>query len=241
MSRFAVYPLEMEFILESLRRHFPISLVRYGDGEFQCIRGDQGENCDGTVYRSDLKEALAQTLKKPHLQRYFYSMGPKAAANVELTRWMKKWIRVHAPAVRWYNSEVLLHASLRGELYPFIRELSQRDVLMVGSAHLQKLPLPARLIEVPSVGAWDTHEQTREAIERAVNHDTVVCLSAGMLSKILVWELAGLMDQNVTFLDCGSLWDMYCGFDSRRYARKMTPDDKARLLAVNFRRELENA
>lgn len=83
---------------------------------------------------------------------------------------------------------------------------------------------------------------TRQDIERAsrssnpLRQAEVVLFCAGMTTKVLMWELYPLLSrERMTLLDLGSVLDMYCGVDSRKYARQMPAAQKETLRRLNFR------
>jgi hypothetical protein len=45
---------------------------------------------------------------------------------------------------------------------------------------------------------------------------TIYCFSAWLLGKILIYDLYPLLKGN-TMMDLGSVWDVYCGENTRRY------------------------
>lgn len=239
-----IQPLALENFTARLKSRNPFAFVRYGDGEFNAILGVRGHNCDGHEYFEDLGDALAETLKHPRGGDYVYAIGPKAAKgmNVPVTRWLSR----NAPKVEWRDSEVLLTASLAGELFPLVRVLNHRRVVIVGAAHLTQLweqgllREPQAHVMVPNINAWLDQRRIAQDILRAVNpanaarRADVVLFSAGMTSKVLIWSLFPILGETTSLLDTGSLFDFYCGKDSRSYARRMTLERKRELAIVNF-------
>lgn len=239
----SVQPIALDFFVSRLERRNPFAFVRYGDGEWNCIHHAPGENCDHSTYFPDLGEALAETLRKPHTGNYLYAMGPKAAQSPLIGKSVQRWLDENAPDIIWNDSEVFLRTSLAGALYPLVRILRLRRVVLVGGAHLQALAELDPLVHVivPDVNAWLDKERIAKDILRAsfstnpLKRAEVILFCAGMTSKVLMWELYPLMHQErVTMLDMGSVFDMYCGVDSRKYARQMPAHQKEALWRLNF-------
>ncbi len=227
--------LPLSYFVDKLRACEPVTFVRYGDGELSCMLGLPGHNCDGTPYTPDLGAALRKTVEQP--KPYLYSIGPKVTAR---QNWFAKkaelYLAGHASAIAWHDSEVLLNASVAGELKPFVDALRRREVMLVGPEHVgtcEALPWTA-WVRVPLPGAWEAHARLKEEILREAYRVDVILFSAGMTSKVLIWELYDHLGGSKSLIDCGSLWDMYSGVDSRSYARKRTPDEKAYLAHVNI-------
>lgn len=229
-----VQPLELSYFVDRLQAFRPASIARYGDGEFLAILGVQGENCDHSEYFSDLGAALRESLEHP--RAYLHCLAPKVIHRKNgLTEAAFNWIQIHAPLVEWYDSEVFLSASLAGGLQPFVRALADKRVMVVGSRHLRTLPFkPEVFIEVPAVNAWLEYSRIKAAIQQAIYRTNVVLFCAGMTSKVLIYDLFPACGHNRFLFDLGSCFDMYCGVNSRSYARRLPPGEIARLKTLNF-------
>jgi hypothetical protein len=232
------HAISLDFFTARLRAHNPITFVRYGDGEFNAIFGRSGHNCDGHEYFPRLGAELALTLLQPRTGNYMYAIGPKAASNPEMRTVVEQWVEVHAPDVVWNDSEVFLRASLLGELGPLLQDLIERRVVLVGADHLKHLPIAIptwwQHIVVPETNAWLKKKEISQQVVRAAAGSEVVVLCAGMLSKVLAWELFPQLGAHVTVLDLGSVFDFAAGVDSRSYARRMPREQKINLVIRNF-------
>lgn len=232
-----IYAIGLDFFLARIERRNPITFVRYGDGEFKAILGEQGENCDGHTYFPDLGTALRRTLTQPRMGDYMYAIGPKAARNLGMSSVVQGWLEQQAPSLLWNTSEVFLHASLNGELRKLILLLQEHKTLLLGPPHLQPMTQQLRgwtYVAVPEKNAWLERDAIKRELVSQLGAAEVVLLCAGMLSKVLAWELYPLLNARVTFLDMGSVFDMYCGKDSRTYARRMSTKQKEQLRHANF-------
>lgn len=223
--------IPLEWFINNLDK--PFAFARYGDGEWNCILGMVGENCDHHPYSPELASDLRWTLIDfADSERYLYAMGPKATRNDGIGPQVKEWLAHNAPALSWVSSETLLEASLRGRLSPFVDALKARHVMIVGPVYLRLLPFPnLTLIEVPVLNCYTEKDRIESEITTHAAQADVILLSAGMLTKVLIHDLYSMIGK--TMIDCGSLWDVYCGIDSRRYARKMTTKQKKRLAKAN--------
>lgn len=234
-----IQSLDLSYFVKHLETRNYFSFVRYGDGEFASILGRQGVNCDGHQYFEKMGQELQRTLKEPHKGNYLYALGPKAARVMrnEVTPWLGDY----AKRLIWYDTEVLLHASLQGALAPLIEALCrEHQVVLVGPAHLYSIVTQQnyRHVLTPTINAWQFKKQIRHTLKFIIAQcaPTVVLFSAGMVSKILIWELFAEYGNKMMLWDTGSLFDMYCGVDSRSYARRMPPERKQELLHLNFER-----
>lgn len=228
------HPIELNFFVSRVQRSNPVTFIRYGDGEFNAILGKAGHNCDQHEYFPVLGQELALTLMSPRTGNYLYSIGPKAARVMHNE--VESWVDRYAPEIFWNDSEVFLKASLDGKLGTLLQALTDRRVAIVGAAHLGGLSAAAgwERVQVPEVNAWLQKKAVKQQMQRVLAEAEVLLLCAGMLSKVLAWELFPEYGTRVTLLDMGSVFDMYCGKDSRSYARRMEPARKAVLLEMNF-------
>lgn len=237
-----VNALSIDFFTSRLARRNPIAYVRYGDGEFNAILGRAGENCDGHTYFPMMGQQLALTLTQPRHGNYMYGIGPKAARADALRDAVGAWLEVNAQSVVWNTSEVFLHASLEGTFLPLMDGLRKRKVLWLAPQHmthfLQHEPSWLHWT-APSKNAWLAKDELRAALVWQLSQHPLdaVVFCAGMVSKILIWELFPQWGRKVHLWDMGSVFDMYCGVDSRSYARRMRPAHKEHLLRVNFKME----
>ncbi len=232
--------LSLEFFVEKLNNREPFSFARYGDGEFSAILGVKGHNCDGHEYFQDMGKALAKTLEEPRAGNYFYGIGPKITGrDNRLTKKTISWLYAHTNNIQWNSSEVLLEASLAGELTPFVEALKKYSGIVVGPQHL--MPFGNYLFDehrphicIPSLNAWNVYENTLREIRREAYRCNIIIFSAGPVSKILIWSLFPWLGTTHTMIDCGSLWDMYRGIKSRSYARKLSDERIEELCKLNF-------
>ena len=230
-----VIRLPLSFFVDKLNAREPFAFARYGDGELQCALGMPGENCDGTVYASDLVAALRLTLTEP--RNYLYAIGPKVTSRDNSFAKRAKVLLENCNVKEWHSTETFLNASLAGELGSFIAALQKRQVMLIGAAHLRKMESLFSIqvfVETPQVNAWNVRETiAREIMRQSYQCDTLI-FCAGMTSKVLTWELYPHLGATHTLIDCGSLWDMYCGMRSRSYARRLSDADIERLKRLNL-------
>lgn len=226
--------LDVDFFVSRLKRRNPLTFVRYGDGEFSAILGKSGHNCDGHEYFPQMGLELATTLTQPRTGNFMYALGPKVRSTfgAEAEGWLQQW----APDVSWNDSEVFLHASLEGQLAPFVEEVSRHKVVLLGGSHLQPLTEAAgwRHVVTPDKNAWLWRAEARGLLAHARKDADVLLLCAGMLSKVMAYELHPLLGDRYTILDLGSLFDVYCCKDSRSYARRMVKEERQKLRRINF-------
>jgi len=198
----------MEEWVNALISKEPFSFSRWGDGEWNCIFGVEGWNCDDHIYYKDMGERLLDVL----LSEPEYYLGEHAMAM----RLMGDKIRqaIAGLSLNWVNADTLHLKSIDGTIKEYIDIWKTRDVVLVGPQHLKKLDLfPFRFIEIPSKNCWLEYESILEEIKKEIWHDTVVLFCASMMANVLIDDLHG----HCTLIDAGSLFDPYVGIFSRSH------------------------
>lgn len=202
-------------ICDQLKSYKAFKFARYGDGEWNCMLGKQGQNCDGHKYFPDLGANLRRViLSEP---QYDVGMQP-LSMSYERADQIKEFCA--GLRINWVNADVLHNASIEGELHKFIDALKGRYIVLVGPVHLSGFWSQCVHIVVPPVNCWLEYENIRQQIEFHVDgvNNAVVLLAASMMSEVLIDDFA---DHHHTFIDIGSVLDPYCGVISRRYHHKL--------------------
>lgn len=217
-SSTASFPASAEDYAALIKSCAPFAQANYGDGEWLCIFGEEGRNCDGHRYLLELGDDLARTLKEPRPYMHGINPGPK------LRRRADDWLRAHrATDILWVEKNILSDANWRGELGPVVRALRTRRVLVVGPPHLRHLPpevfVPAAFVEVPPVDCYLTHERTIGEILRHADGCDVITFSASMATNVMIWKLWPDLHDKATMIDMGAIFDPYCGVNSRKRYR----------------------
>ena len=189
-------------IVENIKNGTNFSFSRFGDGEMFCAQGKKGMNCDHHEYFPDLGKALRNVLDHPR-----GIMGLMDKAKPLLKR-----------DIEWVSGRAFCDASIRGELSLFTDVLKDRNVVFVGPKHLRKLPFYNFYREVLVHNAWLMHEDLLSALKYVIKKDDVVIYCCGMMAPVLIHEL---YDIRFTQIDCGAVFDPYCGVDSRKYHKDL--------------------
>lgn len=200
----------LQHYVDKMKNGEKFSLIRFGDGEMLCIRGVQGENCDGTSYSPKLRKGLisSTTIKDP---QFIYGMQRVMPDD-------KQRFERMFPEIDWHDSEFLADSVAKGELYPFIEQLKKMKTIIIGNKDLKKAStlIGAKFIEIPDRNAYDTEYPIKEKLK-----DTVVLFSAGMSSN--PW-IAEHWDKDNWYIDVGHIWDGYVGKMIRTYLSEIPKD-----------------
>jgi hypothetical protein len=208
---------------DMLIRGLPFALSRYGDGEWCCILGRGGHNCDGHHYFPELQRDLIATLLDPKELIFYGWLNCSKDAGMEE---IEEFIAEEKIDVQWADGDVLMQRSKDGELLPFIEALRRRRMIYVGPPHLRELRSKGILnwvdfVPIPLKDCYkNKHEIMRVLADSMINHHPdLVLFSAGMLSNVIIYEMYAFVQQGITFMDVGSLFDIYAGVKSRKTYR----------------------
>lgn len=195
-----------------LRSGERFGVARYGDGEWGAVLGKIQRTMYGDVVTRELADAIANTLKHP--KPYFY-----ASCTEPYTPDARQWIREHNVECRWAKKAVLEQASADGELLPFLEAVRDRKTVVVGMGHLRAI---SEILDVNHfvVDGPNCYPEIMNPtlclslIESFVQDADCILFACGLASVVFIHELWDRTD--ATLIDIGSLFDPYCGVESRR-------------------------
>jgi hypothetical protein len=199
-------------IIDCIKTEKPIYFSKYGDGEYFCAMSHVGVNCDNDKYTEKKKNGLIESFK------YIVDELPNAYIGL----WWEKvqndfWTSLVNKPVKWayYNSVSLdREDNNKVELYKTIKHSSMKKIyicnpLLVKAEILLNIDY---MIYVAFNNWFDTQfDLILEQLKNIIKDDTkyIIMTSAGMSSKILLYELAKLFPNNI-YLDFGSALDKIC-------------------------------
>lgn len=192
----------------------PFHFSRFGDGEWNCIFGAQGHNCDKHEYFPDLGARLKQIIEsRPKYMVGIQELalrGEHGAEIVNLTDQLK---------IDWFNADVLHKMSIYGRLGPFMNAIRRRRKIIVGPIYLMSIALGVKYhIPIEEKNCWLEYGAVKEILSYTVKPGDLVLLCAGMMSNVLVDDFK---DHPVTMMDVGSLLDPYAGKFTRAYHKTL--------------------
>jgi len=192
------------------------ALARYGDGEFLCASGAKGENCDRHRYFPTLGLELRKILNTP--QEYVMAAQPtEHGLYSDRDKYQQNWT----------DADLMHKASEEGKIKQLIDALSQRNVIVVGNNRHKALNKHIRVwefVEVPMINAWTFYPKLLPSVlHLAMKNENVVFLfMAGMTTNVLI-DKCYKANKNNTYLDCGSVFDIYLGKKTRSYHDRVNP------------------
>jgi len=221
-------------MLEKLRKKEPFQYSRWGDGEWQCVLGYEGQNCDGHRYFPSLRMALIEVLRDN--PKYYMGMQPKAYRTMDMA--IDPWCDVNEVNIDWCNADILHDASIAGRLDEFLKLLSTGRVFMVSHDRICSAinnEVARRFMsdlwicfDIPLNNCWNIHEGLLHELSEYIGmqRPPVILYCASMMSKVLIHKINQMFGDTITQIDCGSVFDPYAGYATRRYHQAIIDREK---------------
>lgn len=198
--------------------------ANYGDGEWSCILGLPGRNCNGEDYAlSGMQAALIETIVKPAPGFFMYGSNGGRKLEPAIREWL---LERNCMQRAWVYKELISGANVNGKLSGFIAAVRRRCTILVGPEHLkndalyQIFNIKAHVM-VPTSNAYSVIETTIKntlAVQEAQKANLVLVCS-GMAAKPLIYRVSQIADR-ATIIDMGATLDPYAGVWSRSGYRK---------------------
>jgi hypothetical protein len=229
-----------DYYVGKIRDREPLIFVRWGDGEWTCMAGGQGFNCNEELYTQSLKRSLLQAFASLNL---YSAIQPYSLKNPDVRRLIDLVMDDNGFYDRGFypNADVFHEACLNGQLKPLLDALQSRPTFWIGNEYLTKwvrdnFPEAGGL----TVSLTKAAANIDEAIERTANilttqamrEETLICICAGMAGKVMAHRL--VRDLGVKHLvDFGSVFDVFSGRKSRGAYARMSNETIAKNLGYN--------
>jgi hypothetical protein len=191
------------------------SYGRWGDGEMACVFGRKGCNVDKHEYFQDMRVELRNILESQ--PPYFLGLQRLGA---EQNKDNPEFIRLRDMNT-WVDNEVFSYASRDGRMGELRDALLDRNVIQVANGSLKPLWLADIFIEIPLVNCWLSKDEILSAIRKHIQPNDVILYSASMPTKYFINEIYKEFGDTITQLDCGSVWDVYVGRETRSYMKNI--------------------
>lgn len=208
---------------------------RWGDGEWQSVLGrTHAHNCDG----HDYLPAMGRDLRAVLVAKPEYDLGMQPLAVDTWPSEINAFVHQHdLHALKWHDADVfhwaISHEDRHDAFRDFVRAVRGRPVVVVGPPHL-RAGLKALLdwtafVEVPAINCYKAFDhviaETKGLCDALAARGArpFVSVSYSMPSEILIDRLwrSAWPEHRPQLVDMGSVWDAYCGVNSRSYMRKL--------------------
>ncbi len=183
--------MNFKTVIEKLRNNEPFHLSRWGDGEFLCMLGKEGKNCDGHDYTPILSEELNRVWAdiEECEPNQFHLVQPHALRTVE-------GIESFINGKHFDSSDLFVKASQNGELGKLFAALKDKYVVLVAPKRFEDWDLfkVSEHIVIPDRNCFESFDDTDDAINYAALRacdsafPVVVLYCAGMMTNVLIAE-----------------------------------------------------
>jgi hypothetical protein len=210
----------LQFYIDKMKNKVPFSLGMYGDGEWQCIFNQFGDNyamnCELTEYTPALSKAMRDSLDFQGENFYF------SAPDFDKIEGYKAYARlIEKIAGREYHDKQIWNEAMwKGELYPLIEEFRRHNVCIISNEMLKGLTFLDydKFIEI---GYPNCYEELDRVVAEILEYgkEGIYLFACGIPATLFVQALHGKIP-NSWFLDLGSIWDGFVGIGGQRPTRR---------------------
>lgn len=215
------FPTVADYLTHCVKGKYPVCFLKFGDGEYQCVRGFRGRNCDGDPYNSQLAGGIVESFRyltqfssvvigawhTKEVLNFWQSLVPSRPIN---------WVNYHTIIVDKTDIEDKTTGELnkKMQLFEAIRDSPMRKIIVCNEL-LQKAEIlfnADKTIFIPLRDWFQTqrnHVIQKIADQCRMSDKSIIIFAAGMSSKVLIYELYKQFPQNI-YLDFGSALDLLC-------------------------------
>lgn len=219
--------LELDWHISRLKNRRYYSFVRWGDGELKALIRTEGIAGGHGKYpcSQELNRKMNASLLKYYEEENLI-FGCAMRIWQQMNKHGEEWMKKHELwKVDWVNCTVFSTASKAGTLFPLIEELRKHRIIVIGPSRLKQLPKQVfkfiDFIEIHEKTGWNNPSVFKRVLKckKTYGDGILYSFSAGIGSNIFIPNLHRKMQGNF-LIDFGSVWDIFCGEESRGY---MTP------------------
>lgn len=215
---------DLNWHLKRLQNEEYYSFVRYGDGEWEALFRDSGDSRGHGKYKLTpwSKKAMNDALAKYYTEKDLF-FGCQASRAKLMNQQSRDFLQRHKLLkINWIYSDAFHTPSKQGKLFPLIREMRKHKIIFIGPKFLRRSPEKLfkyiDFIEIPEGVGWFSKTTPKEILlrKKKFGNGILYSFSAGIGTNILIPNLHRQMQGNF-LIDFGSLWDPFCGRNSRNY------------------------
>tara|TARA_R110000744_G_scaffold296672_1_gene406570 strand:+ start:6259 stop:6948 length:690 start_codon:yes stop_codon:yes gene_type:complete len=217
---------KIDYYINLLKTDQKFSFTRWGDGEWGCLFGEQGQNCDGHEFFKDLSHQLLNVFTKP--LKYYIATWPM---DVPMMRDMDPQLRSYVQGldIKFQDATIWEEAAMAGKLAPLVTQLESMNFVMISESTKRNLPMDIKeFIDIPSKNCFLEKERIKQDILNILDKykNPVFGFSASMATNVIVDELFDEIGDKCWMIDFGSIWEPFLkiqpgtGKHSRTYHRQ---------------------
>ena len=218
------YEPGLQFYADKINNNEKFSFNRMGNGEWDCILGLYPRTRSGSqIFTPDLRTELTKVVTNRHddSNSILAMQNTPYLEKIDLLSKIEPWLK-DKPAIQWHMGDVFHRANRDGELAPFMQAIKKHRVVVVGPPWLMSLPFCSVYVPVVEKNCWSNVDELADRLSGL--SDVIISFSAGPTTKVLIHRLFPIIGKSCWMLDAGSMWDPYCGVNSRKYHKLMTAE-----------------
>lgn len=212
--------IDLGWIIEKINRRENFAMGSYGDGEFNSMFTEclGSTNAIGEVYTAQLRDHLRSTFAP--LPNFYYGTDENLIKHEGTRKNIQSLLKIYNRESIDFVDGVVFDRTVRlGDLRPLIDSLRFKSVYLIGNKNHQKL---ARRLNIDFVIEIPENNCGPEVMRYADNtpeiksfEDVIFFISAGLWGSWLAYRLFQRFP-NQTFIDVGSMWDVFLGTGAQR-------------------------
>lgn len=195
------------------------SYTRWGDGEWGCVFGADGQNVDKHKYFPEMATSLRAALKND--KGYRKATWPYTAPMLNnIKPQVEGYLDEHKLSKDWYDARVWEDSCLDNTIEIFIRQLEKMNTVFITGENKKNIPIRhVGFITIPSVDCFLAKEDIKNAMRQAVEKidNPVFAFSASMATNVIVDEMYDEIGDKCWMIDFGSIWEPFVGNVTRSY------------------------
>lgn len=202
----------LDWYIERLHENKPFSMGLYGDGELLALLKSclGSETAEGEVYTDELGDEIGASFREDEN----FVCGSAPSLIEPLGKQIDRFL--DGKQITFYNGEIWDYAVREGQLGSFIKELRNKNVVLVGNSHLRALTFLnyAHFIEIPMRHAYSEIDRIEQEC-LAYDKPSVFIFCAGLTAIPLISRLYD-KKKDCFLLDLGSIFDVFVGIGAQR-------------------------
>jgi hypothetical protein len=207
------HELSLTDLNHRITQQIPVVYCKFGDGEYLCMCGSQGQNCDRTPYTQKLKDGLIQSYKHLIVQPDVFIAHWPDQNSMDYFHSLSSfnWINQYYQLLQLIQS-TFTDTRFR-ELISVIKQ-SPLNKILVANKYMTKMNTLFNINKHHIIDPYNwfesSFEQILSEIKSSITSDKFILMTCGgMGSKVLIGELHKLYPSAI-YLDFGSGFDFLC-------------------------------
>jgi len=201
-----------KYLIECIENNIPFSFSKYGDGEYACIFGEIGHNCDNDQYTLKLSQKLCDSLI------YMVNNGKNYIGQWNFTNCKRLQSLIPNKPINFVDYHSLIFLGEKDEekakLYKTIKYSPLKKIIVCNPLLIKSKSLLNidDIVLIPFNNWFDNFfdvvlNNIINIIKTDGNHIVMTC--CGMSAKVLICELYKKFPKGI-YLDFGSALDKIC-------------------------------